>query len=235
MIDIKLKISEYKNIIQAIYLSGGSDFSEYSLSSMKRRLEQKMMNDKISEVNDFIDLLKSEPKYLEQFLYEISIPVTDFFRDADTWIAIKNQVIPKLAKKDNPRILVPECSSGQDLYSLLILLKESNLFETAEIEACDISKKNIEKIQKGIYPVKGMEPAGRNYNEIGMTLPFTEYFYEKNSDMAVNSNLIEKVNFKFQDLHTGFFQGYYDFILYRNRLMYYNPQMQSKLLQKIYD
>lgn len=235
MNDIKLKISDYKNIIQGIYHAGGVDFSDYSLSSMKRRLEQKMINDKISTVDEFIELLKSDTKYFEQFLYDISVPVTDFFRDTDTWKAIKNQVLSKLEKKDNPRILVPECSSGEDLYSLLILLKENNLLNSTEIEACDFSKKNIEKIQKGIYPAKSMEPAGRNYNEIGMTLPFSEYFYEKNNDLAVNTSLLEKVSFRVQDLYSGFFQGYYDFVLYRNRLIYYNPQMQAKLLRKIYD
>jgi chemotaxis protein methyltransferase CheR len=233
--ETKLKISEYKNIIQGIYQAGSIDFSEYSLSSLKRRLEQKMNGDRISDSDEFIRLLKTDSKYFEQFLYEISVPVTDFFRDTETWKSIRNNVFSKLAKKENPRILIPECSSGEDLYSLMILLKESNLSDSTEVEACDFSKKNIEKIQKGIYPAKSMEPAGRNYNEIGMITPFSEYFYEKNSDLAVNTRLIEKVKFRIQDLYGGFFQGYYDFVLYRNRLIYYNPQMQDKLLRKIYE
>ncbi len=235
MNSIKLKISEYKNIIQGIFDAGGVDFSEYSLCSMKRRLEQKMVSEKFSDADEFIANLKSNPKYFEQFLFDMSVPVTDFFRDTDTWKAIRNQVFSKLEKKESPRILIPECSSGEDLYSLLILLKESNLLDFVEVEACDISKKNIEKIQKGLYTLKSIEAAGRNYNEIITTMPFTEYFYEKNNDLVVNTNLIEKVIFRVQNLQAGVFEGYYDYILYRNRLIYYNPQMQSKLLRKIYN
>lgn len=169
--------------------------------------------------------------FFDEFIFSIRPIVTELFRDPDMWSVLLKDILPKLLKKEKTRIYVPQCSSGDELYSLLVLLDQLNGLEAVEIFVDEISDKHIEKTKTGIFPNKKLEISAKNYEVLGLQTPFSHYITSKDASFVMKSTLKGKTIFN----PTGWFdiedQENFDLIIFRNNLIYYNSELQQTIIQ----
>ena len=236
MIFSQLKISEFKKLSEYILLEKNIDYSEYAYSSIKRRIETIMENHKIIDCDELLHHIASDESFFKIVIHELRVPITEMFRDPDFWKSMMLNIFPKLFKKQQTILIqVPQCSSGEELYSLLILLNEYLPSKNYKIFADDISEKNIETIKAGIYSLKQLETAQKNYDVLGLKNPFSDYYTKTNSNFHLNNSLLNNVELSVQNFEKIQHETKFDLILYRNQLIYFTPQLQSKILKNIYN
>jgi len=227
-------IIDTKRIISYIYTSYNIDFSNYSLTSFKRRMVFVLQKYKIKNIDEFITRLGSRD-FFEKVLFDITVPTTEFFRDPSFWREVIHQVISKIDNQLNYKIWLPDCSSGEELYSLAIILKEENLLDKVKIYASNISREKVEFIKQGIYEEKREDVNSANYKRTILKCSFEDYIKPLSGKFQVDKSLIEGVEF----IHTTSFtqnvpQGV-KFVLFRNTLIYFNKTLQNDVIEAIYN
>ncbi|MBI5218633.1 MAG: protein-glutamate O-methyltransferase CheR [Bacteroidia bacterium] len=239
--DLQVFINAVKNI-------SAYDFTEYSEKSLMRRLE-KVLSDNQMELHEFIKKLTQDSIFLEKTVKDITVNTTELFRDPVAWHMLKYQVIPALSSRDVINIWHAGCSTGQEVYSMLILLCEMNLFDKSNIYATDINTDVIEASKKGIYKYrfnlgyldnfdKVLKENPNNPGEI-KDVSYSKYFeINKVKDIiTMNKFLINKPIYKKHDLvrDPNPFEVVYDLILCRNVIIYFNYNLQNKVFGLFYN
>ncbi len=183
------------------------------------------------------DLMKrlTNNLFLNEFIHSLRPPVTEFFRDPNMWRSLIKNVFPKLFKKEKIRIYFPQCSSGDELYSLLIILDQLNLLHKVDILADDISEKHVENCKQGKFSVKKTETGNKNYEVLELETPLSYYITEEKKTIKLKNSLMSNVTFN----PSGWFdieeQENFDLIIFRNTLLYYNRQLQSSIINTLGD
>lgn len=233
----ELGIVDIREIVKVVNSTYDYDFSQYALTSLKQRLERMMIKNSINSAESLINRLKNSPEFFDLFLFDISVPSTEMFRDPSLWRWLREELLPDVVGKSvgKYKIWLPNCVSGGELFSLSILLKELNFQEKVEIIATTISNKSIEYITTGHYELKKIEVSGENYKRFYGTEDFTKYYsldrYCAFRDTSLIKNIeIRKQNIKFDDAPQNV-----KLVLFRNNLIYYNPVLQEKILDIIYN
>lgn len=223
---------EISLIIKTIYEIYGYDFSNYSKATIKRRLKKAVDEFELKNISDLIPLIIHDKKFGEELLSIISINVTEMFRDSDFYTALKNEVIPKLNSLQRIKVWIAGCSSGEEAYSVAILLKEASLLKKTQIYATDFDKKILEEARKGVFKSDKIRLYTKNYQESEGIESFSDYYkFEANTNtLKLNSVLKEKIIFSHHDLVSDESFGKMDLILCRNVLIYFNKQLQNKVI-----
>ena len=164
MIETKeITINEIKRLISFIKNTYRFDFSSYALSSFKRRLERILALYTLPSIDSLTIKLQQNPEFFEEFLREITVNTTEMFRAPGFWRKLRDDILPVLAGYPSIRIWSSACSSGEEVYSLAIVLKEAGLLHKAKILATDINEKVLRKGMNGIYWNKNVESNENNY------------------------------------------------------------------------
>ena len=173
--------------------------------------------------------------FLSEFVYFLRPPVTEFFRDPTMWLITANEIIPKLLKKEEVNVYFPQCSSGEELYSFLIILDQLNAIEKVKVYADDISEKHIEFIKSGLYPARKIEAGEKNYDILGYHTPLSHYIPAEESKIPIKKSLLS--NTKFNSTGWFDFEGTkkFDIIFFRNNLIYYNSELQRTVVHLLYE
>lgn len=231
----------FNNIIKS---SSSYDFSEYSDKSLKRRLAKILLDQKL-EFSTFLVLLKSDPTFLEKVVKDITVNTTELFRDPNIWQVLRYNILPKFKNQQSINIWHAGCSTGQEVYSMLILLNEANLFDKAKVYGTDINSDVLQVAKKGAYKFrfninyldnfdKAIKENPYNY-EAFEDIPYEKYFtIDKSRDLIrMNPFLLEKPVFKKQDLvkDSNLFYVKFDLILCRNVIIYFNYELQNKVFE----
>jgi len=233
---IELGIVDIREINKAIKSVCNFDFANYALTSFKQRLERIMKLYNIGTADSFIIKLQNEPDFLDIFLYEISVPSTEMFRDPSLWRWLREEFLPQSVQRNigKFKIWLPQCVSGGELFSLVILLKEIDLLNNVQIIATSFSDKSIEFIRNGYYDLKKIEVSDENYRRFNGSRELSAY-YKTDRNMALrDTSLIEDVEFK--KLSINFDNAPYNnkLILFRNNLIYFNPSYQDRVVSMLY-
>ena len=229
----EIGIVDIREIFRVIKSKYGYDFSQYALTSFKHRLELIMIRHNLGQPENLINKFKNNRDFFELFLYEISIPSTEMFRDPSLWRWLKEEHFPRVIEKNigKYKIWLPNCVSGGELYSLAILLKELDMLDKVNIIATSFSTKSIEFIKNGQYELKKIEVSKENYRRFKGTSSFSEYYdldrYYANRDV----NLIKDVEFNRINIDFSESPQNVKLIFFRNSLIYYNPALQDKILE----
>lgn len=231
----EIGISELKKLTQVIKTKFDYDFSNYASSSFKRRVARILEIKKIQNVEILIDRISTNAISKEELLKEITVNVTEMFRDPSFWKALRQLITETLASKEKIKIWHAGCSSGEEVFSMLILLKELNLLNKTEIVATDINKGILEKAAYARIPNKNMELNEGNYNRFTGKSQFTNYFTKDGDNYDLDRSLLEKVSFKGLDLVQAKTFTKFDLILCRNVLIYFNPQLQNDVLSLLHN
>jgi chemotaxis protein methyltransferase CheR len=195
------------------------------------------MRNNLSNAESLIKKLRDEPDFLDIFLYEISVPSTEMFRDPSLWRWLREDLLPASIEKNigKFKIWLPSCVSGGELFSLMIWLSELGLTDKVNILASAQSNKSIEFIREGHYDLKKIEVSTENYIRANGSSTFTDYYkldrYYAFRDTSLIRNIeFTKLNINFDEAPTNV-----KLILFRNNLIYYNPTMQDRILSVLND
>lgn len=224
------------------------DFSNYSIKSLRRRLER-ILEEYNNEMAHLIDQLKNDPSILPKIINKIAVNTTELFRDPQVWHNLKFNILPELQDKQEINIWHPGCATGEEVYSMLMLLNELHLLDKANIIGSDINIKALEVAEKGMYRYQLNGIYLENFDKVINTSPYNseiKYDVDPSKYMEVNEEkdyiqmntlLLEKALFLKHDLVSDdkISDEKFDLIICRNVLIYFNAQLQNKVLRFFYE
>ena len=213
----------------------GYDFTQYSKASLKRRLNRICMLDKFASFAELRYRLIQDASYLPRFVEEITVNVTEMFRDPHFYATLRKDILPMLRTYPFIRIWVAGCSTGEEVYSLAILLKEVGLFDKTLIYATDINPRVLDKASKGIFPLNQMQQYSRNYILSGGERDFSSYYVSMYDVAKFDVGLSSKVIFSTHNLVSDSSFNEFQLILCRNVLIYFDKELQNKVFELFND
>ncbi|MFN8436957.1 MAG: protein-glutamate O-methyltransferase CheR [Cytophagales bacterium] len=236
MID-DIEISDIKTLCTEIHQRYNYDFSNYALSSFKRRVIRFIDLYKIPTTSVLIEKIKTDPTFFNKFLNELTVNVTEMFRDPSLWRELKEKVFPTLfATHENIKIWHAGCSSGEEVYSMCILLKENGWLDRAKIFATDIDNNILEKAKNPKYNVKTMHDINdKNYIRFEGKTALSDYYKIENGLAVMDTSLVKNVTYRTHDLVKSGAFNKFDIILCRNVLIYFNQQLQNEVFKLFHE
>jgi chemotaxis protein methyltransferase CheR len=232
---VELGIVDIREIIRIINNVYKCDFSNFALTSFKYSLEKVIAQNGLLTAENLFRKLSEEPQFFDKFLNEIFVPSTEMFRDPSLWRWLREEYFPNIALRhfDNFKIWLPICVSGAELYTICILLKEINLLDKVKIIASAFSNESIAYIRSGKYPSKKLEVSIENYRRFQGNTNLESYYKLSNSDAIRDTSLISNVEFIKDDINFSRAPQNIKLILFRNSMIYFNPTLQSTVLDKM--
>lgn len=224
-------LDELMNIIYHVH---GFDFSSYSRASLKRRVVRIL-----TRYNFTVFTLKSElvnnPVFFQEFLNEITVNVTEMFRDSLFYKAVAQKVLPYLSSYPNLRIWNAGCSTGQETYSFAIFLEEHNLLSRSFLYGTDINTKVIETAKEGIYPAVNLKTYSQNYLHAGGKHSLSDYYHAAYDHVIINKALKSKTLFSVHNLVSDKVFNEFQLVVCRNVLIYFDPDLQDHVISLLYN
>ena len=229
-----LSAQQLDELIDLIKKFHGFDFSCYSKASLKRRVIRIMQNKK----QTFYDLkhtLVNNQHFFQEFLDEITVNVTEMFRDPSFYKAINNQVIPYISTYQHIKIWSAGCSSGEEVYSLAILMNETDLRKKSFIYGTDINTEMLKEARKGIYSLKKIKSYAENYQYSGLKGSLTDHFTIMYDAATIHSELKHNTLFSVHNLVSDAIFNEFQLISCRNVFIYFESELQEKILELFYN
>jgi len=226
---------EAGEIISEIYDNSGYDFFQYSAPSLIRRFQRYIDLKSISSLDELFTLIGSEPEKMNEFIEEITVNVTEMFRDPYFFKIIRQALMTELYDKSPLKIWHAGCSTGEEVYSMAIILKEKNLLKNSIIYATDINQSVLDIAKKGAYSLENLNQYKKNYTDSEASENLNAYYEVKNGELVFNTELREKIIFSTHNLVSDSVFNKFDIIVCRNVLIYFNKELQNTVLQTFYD
>jgi len=224
-IDIELRM-----LVEAVYLKYNYDFRDYTGASQKRRVLAAMRAMECETVSALQARVMHEPNAFAQLLQFLTIPVTEMFRDPEYYLALRQHVVPHLETYPSLKIWVAGCSTGEEVYSLAILLHEEGLLERSLIYATDINPESLDAARRGVMPLERMRLYTENYQKAGGARAFSDYYAAAYGGALFERALVENVTFADHSLATDSVFAETHFISCRNVMIYFNRRLQNRVL-----
>jgi chemotaxis protein methyltransferase CheR len=231
----ELERLEVELLLEAVYRRYGFDFREYAPASLKRRLWRRMNAEGLSTVTQLHDRLLHEPASMERLLLDLSINVTSMFRDPSFYVAFREHVVPTLRTYPFTRIWCAGCSTGEEVYSLAILLKEEGLYERTRIYATDINEQVLSTARDGVFPLETMKQYTQNYIRAGGKGEFSEYYVAAYEGARFSRSLTENVVFAQHNLASDRAFNEFNVIICRNVMIYFDKALQARVHTLFYE
>ncbi len=232
--DKELERIEIELMLEGIYRHYGFDFRSYAYSSLKRRVWKRMQADGLRHVSELQDRVLHDPSVMEKLLLDLSINVTAMYRDPGFYAAFREKVVPTLRTYPFIRVWHAGCSTGEEVYSMAILLEEEGLYERARIYATDINEMVLQRARAGIFPLDKMQEYTQNYVRAGGTRSFSEYYTAMYDGALFDSSLTRNVVFSQHNLVTDGSFAEFNVILCRNVMIYFDRDLQNRVHELFY-
>jgi chemotaxis protein methyltransferase CheR len=231
----ELEVLEVDLLLEAIYRRYGFDFREYAPASLKRRVWRRMNAEGLSTVTQLQDRLLHDTACMERLLLDLSINVTAMFRDPSFYVAFREHVVPNLRTYPFTRIWCAGCSTGEEVYSLAILLQEEGLYDRTRIYATDINEQVLETARAGVFPLDKMKQYTQNYIKAGGTREFSEYYVAAYDSARFSRSLTENIVFAQHNLVSDRAFNEFNVILCRNVMIYFAKALQDRVHKLFYE
>lgn len=218
-------------LIADVYDCHGYDFGGYSRASFKRRIERLYQLDAFPDFATFRLKIKTDADYFRHFVEEITVNVTEMFRDPTFYKVLREEILPAIGTKPFIRIWHAGCSTGQEVYSMAITLLELGLLNKSIIYATDINHSVLESARKGVFPLRLMKDYAENYRNSGGQRDFSDYYTANYGLAKFDDKLSEKMVFSQHSLVSDQSFNEFDLILCRNVLIYFDKELQDRALQ----
>ena len=222
---------QVETLISDVLEQYGYDFTGYSRASLKRRLLRLYSLDKHVSFAEFRYKVSNDAIYFKRFVEQITVNVTEMFRDPSFYRALRYKVLPNLGTYPFIRIWLAGCSTGEEAYSMAIVLKELNLLHKTLIYATDINPTVLEKAAQGMFPLSQMKQYSENYIAAGGIKDFSSYYSANYSLAKFDNELKTKMIFSTHNLVSDHSFNEFQLILCRNVLIYFDRDLQFKVLQ----
>jgi chemotaxis protein methyltransferase CheR len=220
---------EIELLLEGIFRHYGFDFRAYAYASIRRRLWKRIEEEGLASVSALQERVLHEPEMMEKLLLDLSINVTSMFRDPSFYVAFRKHVVPMLRTYPFIRIWHAGCSTGEEVYSMAMLLSEEGLYDRSRIYATDINEVVLQRAKAGIFPLERMQEYTDNYLRAGGKRSFSEYYTAKYGGALFDQSLTKNVVFSQHNLVTDRSFSEFNVILCRNVLIYFDKSLQSKV------
>ena len=225
----ELERVEIELLLEGIFRQYGFDFRSYAYSSLKRRLWKRIHGEGLRTVSALQDRVLHDAGMMEKLLLDLSINVTAMYRDPSFYLAFRTQVIPLLRTYPFIRIWHAGCSTGEEVYSMAILLEEEGLYDRARLYATDINEVVLQRAKSGIFPLEKMQEYTQNYLAAGGKRSFSEYYTAMYDGALFNASLMRNVVFSQHNLVTDGSFAEFNVILCRNVMIYFDRDLQNRV------
>jgi chemotaxis protein methyltransferase CheR len=222
-------------LLEGIYRCYGFDFRGYAPASVRRRVRNVLRSEDLATVSALQERLLRDPACMERFLLGLTVNVTSMFRDPGFFLALRREVIPWLDTYPFIRIWDVGCSTGEEVYSVAILLLEEGLYERSRIYATDLNGSVLKRARDGIYPLAAMREYTANYLRAGGRRSFSEYYTAGHGHAILHPSLRENLVFSAHNLTTDGPFNEFHLILCRNVLIYFQAPLQGRVHGLLYE
>lgn len=234
-LDSDLENLEIDLLLEAIFRQYGYDFREYARASLKRRVHTMLRAEKVSTISGLQELLLHDRTAFNRLLLVLSVNVTSVFRDPEFFRTFRANVVPMLRTYPFVRIWHAGCSTGEEVYSMAILLAEEGLYEKCRIYATDMDEAVLKQACEGIFPIESAEQYASNYRRAGGTRDLSDYYTEGYGHGIFRASLRENVVFSPHNLAMDRSFNEFNVILCRNVMIYFTKQLQHRVHELLYE
>lgn len=231
----ELENIEIQLLLEGVFRYYGFDFRNYAPASLKRRIWNTIRAEQLTSVSGLQKKVLHNPACLERLLLGLSVNVTSMFRDPSFYLAFRTKVVPLLRTYPFIRIWHAGCSTGEEVYSIAILLQEEGLYHRCRIYATDMNEMVLRKAKTSIFPLNLMQEYTHLYLKAGGKRSFSEYYTAAYDNAIFRSSLKENIVFSQHNLVTDGSFNEFNVILCRNVLIYFNQLLQSQVHQLLYE
>jgi len=219
---------EIRLLLEAVMLRYQHDFRDYAVASLRRRLRMAMERFGCATLTQLQDRVLHDPATFARMLQFFTVQVSEMFRDPSYFRALREEVLPVLATWPSLKVWVAGCSSGEEVWSLAILLAEERLLERTVVYATDIHPSAIEQAEKGVYPLERMAQFSRNYRAAGGRGSLSDHYSEAYGGAVFSRRLKSRILFADHSLATDSVFSEVHFVSCRNVLIYFNRPLQDR-------
>lgn len=222
-------------LLEAVFRQYGFDFRRYARASLRRRLWRRVSLEGLSTISGLQERLLHDEVCMERLLLDLSINVTTMFRDPPFFLALREKVVPLLRTHPFIRIWNAGCSTGEETWSLAILLREEGLYERTRIYATDINENVLVQARSGLFPLDKMQEYTENYQASGGASAFSEYYVAAYRGAQFDRSLADNVVFAQHNLATDASFNEFQLVLCRNVLIYFDSPLQDRVHDLFHD
>lgn len=231
----QLEDIEISLLLEGLFRHYGADFRNYAPASLKRRIRECLLAENVETISALQSKVLHDTACLERFLHKLSINVTSMFRDPEFYLAFRTKVVPLLRTYPFVRIWHAGCSTGEEVYSMAILLQEEGLYPRCRIYATDMNTEVLRKAKEGIFPLASMQEYTSNYMKAGGARFFSDYYTAQYDHVIFNPSLKANLIFSEHNLVTDGSFNEFHVILCRNVMIYFNKTLQKRVHNLIYE
>jgi chemotaxis protein methyltransferase CheR len=225
---------EIRLLLEGLWASYGYDFRDYAMSSMRRRVRFFMSEEGLSTVSSVQDRVLHDTLALQRFLRSLSVNVTAMFRDPSFYQALRETVVPVLRTYPAVRIWHAGCSSGEEVYSVAIVLQEEGLYDRCRLYATDMNDAVLAQAERGELPLASMRENTRSYIEAGGKQGFARWYTARDGRAVLAPELRRNVVFAQHNLATDGSFNEFHLVVCRNVLIYFNRTLQDRVHRLLY-
>lgn len=230
VVDIEVRL-----LVEAVFLRYGHDFRDYAPASLKRRVQQAQRAMGAETVSALQERVLRDASAFSALLSHLTVPVSEMFRDPAYFLALRRHVVPVLRTYPSIKVWVAGCSTGEEPYSLAILLHEEGLLERTIFYATDIDHGSLDKARQGIFPLERMQDFTRNYQQAGGSRSLGDYYTAAYGGALFDRRLREAITFADHSLATDAVFAETQLVSCRNVLIYFNRRLQDRALGLFHD
>lgn len=233
--DKEIEDLEITLLLEGMFKRYGYDFRDYSLAHLRRRLRHRLGASGLPDLGAMLHRMLHERSFFELLLRDLSINVTEMFRDPEIYLRIRNEVVPRLKTWPFVKIWHAGCATGEEIYSMAILLHEEGLLERCQIYATDFNQIALKKAKEGIYALDQVRQFTANYQKSGGRESFSDYYTADDDAVILKNWLKKKIVFADHNLVTDSVFSEVQLVVCRNVLIYFNRDLQKRIFQTFYE
>lgn len=231
----ELEKIEIDLLLHAIYRLTGYDFQNYAYASVRRRIWHRVNAERLDTITSLTDKVIHDKGCMDRLLGDMTIHVTEMFRDPEMFLSFRKLVVPLLRTYPFIRIWHAGCSTGEEVYSMAILLHEEGLLAKSRIYATDVNEVVLAQAKEGVFPLERMQQYTRNYLDAGGQDSFSNYYTAKYDSVVFQASLRKSIIFSQHNLVTDGSFNEFHVILCRNVMIYFNKQLQDHVHTLLYN
>ncbi len=228
--ETEIETIEIDLLLEAVYRVYGYDFRSYARASIERRTRLFLSDNGYETISEILGKVIRDHRFFSRLVQYFSIPVTEMFRDPHVYRVLRNKVVPMLRTWPHVKIWQAGCATGEEVYSLAIVLKEEGLYDRTTLYATDFNDASLERAQEGIYEMDRIQVATRNYQKAGGCASFSNYYHALYDAAVMDASLRERITFANHNLVTDHAFGEMHLIACRNVLIYFDQTLQNRVL-----
>lgn len=232
---VQIEEIEIQLLLEAIFQLYGYDFRSYSRASMRRRIMRRLSLSGFRTIMEMTDRVLRDRRFFVTLLNDMTVNVTEMYRDPAFYRTFREEVVPVLKTFPFIKIWHAGCATGEEIYSMAILLEEEGLYDRAMIYATDIDKNVLDVAKKGIYPIEAVKHYADNYRQAGGRFALSDYFTARYDSVIMEQRLKRNIVFADHDLATDQVFGEMHVVLCRNVLIYFDRPLQERVIRLFSD